>query len=148
MAFRSRALRIGILAAVLAAPLGAADTPAKLGEDSLIYPRNAPEARQHQARDDSFPLWGSLGVIAVLAAAGFYLMKRGTLGPRAGAKVAQRLAIEETRALGNKQFLAVATYGDRRMLLAVCAGRIDLLCRLDESADGPVAKSDVVTTRT
>ena len=130
-----RALRLGLLLALLGTPLFAADTPAKLDGESLIYPRNSPESRQHQASGESFPLWGALGVIVALTAGGLYLMKRGALGARTGARVNQRLAIEETRPLGNKQFLAVATYGERRMLLAVCAGRIDLLCRLDEDGD-------------
>jgi len=74
----------------------------------------------------------------VLAGGGFYLLKRGQLGLRAGTPVLQRLAIEETRSFGNKQFLAVAAYGDRKLLLSVCPGRIDLLCRLDEpSATAP-----------
>ena len=110
-------------------------TPASLGNDAMIYPRNSPEARQQRASDGSFPVWGMLGVVAVLAGAGFYLIKRGHLGSRGNAvDVRQRLAIEETRALGNKQFLAVAAYGERKVLLSVCPGRIDFLCRLD---DGP-----------
>lgn len=147
MTFLRRTLRVGLLASLWAAPLFAADTPAKLGEDGLIFPRNSPEARQQLASDEPFPIWSSLAAIVVLTAGGFYYLKRGTLGARAGAKVTQRLAIEETRPLGNKQFLAVATYGDRRMLLAVCAGRIDLLCRLDESAEVPAPKAPVVETR-
>lgn len=127
-----KGLRVGVLLALLAAPLAAADAPAKIEPESLIYPRNSPESRQHQSDDSSFPIWGTLGVVAVLVGGGIHFMKRGGFGARSGAIVHQRLAIEETRPLGNKQFLAVATYGDRRMLLAVCAGRIDLLCRLDE----------------
>ena len=132
-----RVLRLGVLLALLIAPLAAADTPAKTDAESVIYPRNSPEGRQHQVADDSFPVWGTLGVLALFAAGGFYFLKRGGLGARSGASVQQRLAIEETRPLGNKQFLAVASYGDRRMLLAVCAGRIDLLCRLDDPVGAP-----------
>jgi flagellar protein FliO/FliZ len=134
---------VGLLA-LLAAPLVAAETPAKIDSESLIYPRNSPEARQHQADDASFPIWGTLGVVAVLVGGGVHFLKRGGLVGRSGASVHQRLAIEETRPLGNKQFLAVATYGDRRMLLAVCAGRIDLLCRLDEPAGASVPNPQAV----
>lgn len=147
MRLSRRTLGIGLLAALWVAPLFSADTPAKLGDDGLIYPRNSPEARQQVASDEPFPIWSSLAAIVVLTAGGFYYLKRGTLGARSGVKVTQRLAIEETRPLGNKQFLAVATYGDRRMLLAVCAGRIDLLCRLDESASVPSPKSADIETR-
>jgi flagellar protein FliO/FliZ len=131
-----------------ALPVSAAEpTPASLGDDGVIYPRNSPEARHQRASDSSFPVWGMLGVIAVLAGTGFYLVKRGHLGSRGSAvDVRQRLAIEETRALGNKQFLAVAAYGERKVLLSVCPGRIDFLCRLD---DGPVpsASPSVETSR-
>ncbi len=131
--------------ALAASPLSsvaAEPTPASLGADGVIYPRNSPEARQQKAQSESFPMWSMLGVIAVLAGAGIYLVKRGQLGARAGASVHQRLAIEETRALGNKQFLAVAAYGERRILLAVCPGRIDFLCRLD----GEVSAKDSPAT--
>ena len=87
-----------------------------------------------------------LGLIAALAGGGFYLLKRGQLGQRGGLAVHQRLSIEETRPLGNKQFLAVAAYGERKLLLAVCPGRIDLLCRLDDHpAASPAAAAE--TTR-
>jgi len=32
--------------------------------------------------------------------------------------------------LGNRQFLIVAEYEDRKMLIGVCPGRIDYLCPL------------------
>jgi flagellar protein FliO/FliZ len=142
-----RTLRLALLLALLGTPLFAADTPAKLDSESLIYPRNSPEARQRKTSDESFPLWGTLGVIAALTAGGLFLLKRGSLGARTGARVNQRLAIEETRPLGNKQFLAVATYGERRMLLAVCAGRIDLLCRLDEDGEAKPAPAPAPARR-
>ena len=136
---RPRIVPLLALAAALVLPAGAADsTPASLTGDDVVYPRNSPEAHKLHSADNSFPMWGLLGVVAVLAGGGFYLLKRGQLGLRAGTPVLQRLAIEETRSFGNKQFLAVAAYGDRKLLLSVCPGRIDLLCRLDEpSATAP-----------
>ncbi|MBK8477735.1 MAG: flagellar biosynthetic protein FliO [Opitutaceae bacterium] len=145
MRYVSQVLRLALWLVMPALPLAAADAP--VDPAGVIYPRNSPEARQHPVADDSYPLWGSLGVIAVLTAGGIYLLKRGALGPRVGAKFVQRLMIEETRPLGNKQFLAVATYGDRRMLLGVCAGRIDLLCRLDEPGAVAEAKPAEVEAR-
>jgi len=135
-AFRTRHLLLS--AVLLLAPLAgrAGDpVPAPLDGDSLIYPRNAPGAGHATVgrRDEGFPLWGTIGVAVVLAAGGYVLVKRGGFRPRAAVPGTQQLAIQETRPLGNKQFLAVATYGDRRLLLAVCPGRIDLLCRLDDA---------------
>jgi len=126
-----------LLAAAFALPAGAANsTPASLGDDGVVYPRNSPEAHKLHTSDSAFPMWGMLGLVVVLAGAGVYLLKRGQLGARAGSAVHQRLAIEETRPLGNKQFLAVAAYGDRKLLLAVCPGRVDFLCRLDDAPCG------------
>ncbi|HQF39567.1 MAG TPA: flagellar biosynthetic protein FliO [Opitutaceae bacterium] len=117
----------------------AESTPASLGSEGVIYPRNSPEARQQRAADEPFPIWGALGVAAVLGGAGFYLLRRGQLGRRPGSEVHQRLVLEETRPLGNKQFLAVAAYGEKRLLLSVCPGRIDFLCRLDEAGAATAA---------
>jgi flagellar protein FliO/FliZ len=47
---------------------------------------------------------------------------------------AHALTVEETRALGNKQFLVVASYEGKKFLLGVCPGRIDLLAPLDGTA--------------
>ncbi|MFT3829325.1 MAG: flagellar biosynthetic protein FliO [Opitutaceae bacterium] len=139
------------LGALLAFPVsvqaGTESTPAGLGSDGVIYPRNSPEARARQTEGNGFSLWSMLGLVAVLGGAGFYLLKRGQLGARGNVALHQRLGIEETRSLGNKQYLAVATYGERKMLLAVCPGRIDLLCRLDgeeaPAANRPTARETV-----
>ena len=140
---RNRYLLPLLLAAALvlpAVPAAAAEsTPASLGDDGVVYPRNSPEAHKLHTSDSAFPMWGMLGLVVVLAGAGVYLLKRGQLGARAGSAVHQRLAIEETRPLGNKQFLAVAAYGDRKLLLAVCPGRVDFLCRLDDAPAAPAS---------
>jgi flagellar protein FliO/FliZ len=41
------------------------------------------------------------------------------------------LAIDETRSLGNKQYLVVASYEGKKFLIGVCPGRIDMLSPLD-----------------
>jgi flagellar protein FliO/FliZ len=46
--------------------------------------------------------------------------------------------IEETRSLGNRQYLIVAAYEEKKLLLGVTPGRIKLLCDLPTDEDtGP-----------
>lgn len=45
-----------------------------------------------------------------------------------------KLSIAETRSLGNRQYLVVAAYGEKRYLIGVCVGRISLLAPLDDGA--------------
>jgi flagellar protein FliO/FliZ len=42
--------------------------------------------------------------------------------------------IDETKSLGSRQYLVVASYEGRKLLLGVCPGRIDLLTPLDATA--------------
>ena len=49
----------------------------------------------------------------------------------AGLRADRRLAIAETRSLGNRQYLVVAAYDGRKFLLGVCPGRIEMLAPLD-----------------
>ena len=84
---------------------------------------------------------GNLGGVAlavglVLAAVGVWLVRRGRrAAPRYGD--GQGLAIAETRSLGNRQYLVVATYAEKKFLLGVCPGRIDLLASLSEEKNRP-----------
>jgi flagellar protein FliO/FliZ len=73
---------------------------------------------------------------AALAAVGGWLLWRGR---RTAARVpdGRRLAIEETRPLGNRQYLVVASYEGRKFLLGVCPGRIDHLAALSEESPRP-----------
>lgn len=130
-------LRHALLALLLAAPaLLAAEPDTPLADDSVFYPRNSPQAGKVAESEDAYPTWAMLVFIGALAGGGYYLMRRGNLRSGGNVQVRQRLAIEETKALGNKQYLAVAAYGERKFLLAVCPGRIDLLTKLDEVEAG------------
>jgi flagellar protein FliO/FliZ len=72
----------------------------------------------------------------LLACAGAWLLMRGRKISLPG-RTARKLAIDETRSLGSRQYLVVASYEGRKLLLGVCPGRIDLLTPLD----GPAAHS-------
>jgi flagellar protein FliO/FliZ len=84
-------------------------------------------------------LLGYLLTILVLAGAGLTVLFRGGgLGAfRGAAKGARKLNVEETRALGHRQYLVVAEYEGRRFLLGVCPGRIEYLSGLDVDGAPP-----------
>jgi flagellar biogenesis protein FliO len=75
-----------------------------------------------------------LAGLAGLAAGVVWVWRKFAFGWNAGA-VSRRLKIEESRMLGYKQHLVVAEYEGRKLLLGVCPGRIDFLCRLDEAGE-------------
>ncbi len=72
-----------------------------------------------------------VGVI-LLGGAGAWLLVRGRKIQLPG-RVVRRLNIDETRSLGSRQYLVVASYEGKKLLLGVCPGRIDLLTPLDAS---------------
>lgn len=114
-------LTLGVLSAVrLAADTG-----------TVLYPRN--QAVEHPAASGSPAAVGvTTSVLVVLAgaAAGWLLWRRLRSAARPGSG-AQQLVVAETRSLGNRQFLVVATYGGQKFLLGVCPGRVNLLAPLD-----------------
>ena len=70
-------------------------------------------------------------LFAILAGGQFFL--RNSVGfLQQKKKGARKLEISETRMLGNRQFLVVAQYEGKKMLIGVCPGRIDYLCELGE----------------
>ena len=73
-------------------------------------------------------------ILAVLAA-GLYLTRFGFASRIGKGRGDRKLVISETRTLGNRQFLVVAEYEGRKMLLGVCPGRIDYLSTLAGAGD-------------
>lgn len=76
----------------------------------------------------------SLLVGLAMAAVGGWLLWRSRRQP-AGVDGKRSLAIEETRPLGNRQYLVVASYEGRRFLLGVCPGRIEMLTALESPVE-------------
>ena len=60
---------------------------------------------------------------------GVWLLRKGLPAMQRN-KGERKLNITETRGLGGRQFLVVAEYENRKVLLGVCPGRIDYLCAL------------------
>jgi flagellar protein FliO/FliZ len=123
------ALRLGGLLGLAGLGLHAADKPAAVAPGDVIYPRPA-GARAAGPADRGSGYTPVLFAAGLMAAAGGWLFWRGRTAP-GGAAALRKLAIAETKSLGNRQFLVVATYEDRKFLLGVCPGRIDLLTPLE-----------------
>jgi flagellar protein FliO/FliZ len=76
----------------------------------------------------------TLATIVLLAGAGAWLLWRGRgRGLPSFGRGEKQLNVEETRSLGGRQFLVVASYRDQKFLLGVCPGRIEMLAPLDGS---------------
>lgn len=101
--------------------------PTSGAEGMILYPRERPDPRPAGGGTGARATW--LWAAAVLAVAGAALLWRQRR--QAGSPAGQRcLAIDETRALGNRQYLVVASHEGRRFLLGVAPGSIQLLSEL------------------
>lgn len=78
----------------------------------------------------SFQISLYLGLMLAVIGCGFFLLRNGVAIFQPKFKGERKLNISETRMLGNRQFLVVAQYEERKVLLGVCPGRIDYLCTL------------------
>jgi flagellar protein FliO/FliZ len=98
--------------------------------DDIIYPRAATvPAAGTEAPSPSRLTSTALAVIG-LAGAGGWLLWRRKAG-RAGLSGSRKLAIAETLTLGNRQYLVVAVYGERKYLIGVCQGQMNLIANLE-----------------
>ena len=129
----ARALIIPVAAAVLwFAAVGLAapgPTGSAVAPGPVIYPRAA-DAAPAVAGGSTSGYTSVLLVALLLAGGGGWLFWRARLAP-GGAALLRKLSIVETKSLGNRQYLVVAGYEDKKFLLGVCPGRIDLLTPLD-----------------
>lgn len=78
-------------------------------------------------------------LIVALLVGGLYFTRTGFNSLLRRGKGERKLVISEARTLGNRQFLVVAEYENRKMLLGVCPGRIDYLSTLSASSDDTFA---------
>jgi flagellar protein FliO/FliZ len=110
----------------------AAPTARAVDDSKVIYPKSlAPSATPAAEAGNGLGATTLLGAL-VLAGGGAWMLWRSR-----GAKIAGRpvhsLAVDETRPLGNRQYLVVASYEGKKFLLGVCPGRIELLSPLSEN---------------
>lgn len=116
--------------------LGSAGPARAQAPDDIIRPRAPETAPAAAAGRPASRTNGPLLLFGLAAAAvGGWLLWQQRRSPRGAAgREARKLAIAETRSLGNRQFLIVADYDGRKFLLGVCPGRIELLVPLNDDA--------------
>lgn len=107
-------------------------------DNKIIYPGGASKDTTTVAPGGSLNSV-TLIVGVVLAGVGGWLVWRNRRGAPVGRDL-HNLAINETRSLGNRQYLVVASYEGKKFLLGVCPGSINMLTSLpaasaDEDAD-------------
>ena len=128
MKSRVRGMVAGVLALALTFTAMAAD------DSDVIFPSGGtqPGAPAMAASDGLNSV--SLVVGLLLAAVGGWFLWRNRRRIPAG-REARALAIDETRSLGNRQYLVVASHEGRRFLLGVCPGQISFLSALPDATD-------------
>ena len=119
------AVRVMFAAVMLfvAGPVQAAD------DNEVIFPGAARAAEPAKGEGPNFNSVSLLLGVA-LAGVGGWLVWRNRRGTPLG-RDQRALAVDETRSLGNRQYLVVASYAGRKFLIGVCPGRIDMLAPLD-----------------
>lgn len=135
----SRALRLVVPMLALGWIMDVSAAPANA--DEVIVPNSSlsTKAPGAPAATGSGPLT-VVGVLVLAGAGGWMLWRGRAAGLKQFSRMPRQLAVEETRSLGNRQFLVVATYQDKKFLIGVCPGRIDLLSNLHSSASPTVTE--------
>lgn len=132
---------LGLFASLFGFVFAASAFAAPTDENQVIVPNRVIEKNAPPSVAPSGT--GALTVIGVLglAGAGGWLLWRARAGGMSQFnRMPRQLAVEETRSLGNRQFLVVASYQDKKFLLGVCPGRIDLLSALHASSSAESEK--------
>jgi len=103
-------------------------------DEMVISPRGSAHAEAKPAAltaSSMSPMTLFLGL--ALAGAGGWMVWRNRRGSAVSREL-RALSVDETRSLGNRQYLVVASYEGKKFLLGVCPGRIDMLSPLDGAA--------------
>ena len=140
-ALRRLPVVIGCVVLATAQPMsGSTSTPPDVERkpDMVIFPKSneAKGAGQSLSPDSGYgnPFYVTFAVV-IAAAGGWVLWRRrngGDLIP-GGGKQGRKLNIDETRPLGNRQYLLVASYEGRKFLIGVTTEKIELLTHLPDS---------------
>jgi flagellar protein FliO/FliZ len=120
----------------LATWLAAASAAVGADDSKVIFPKTSAAASAPTAEAGSSPWAGTVVGALVLVAGGVWFLARSRAAKSGGGVSLSALKVEETKPLGNRQFLVVASYEGQKFLLGVVPGRIDFLSALrsDETA--------------
>jgi len=113
--------------------IAAPDPTAPREGDTLLYPKDTTSAASAPSANAGSVggTWVFIGLTALAAGGFWYWRLRG----RAPLSRRGSITIEDTRPLGNRQFLVVASCDGRRFLIGVAAGGIQMLSPLDSKDD-------------
>jgi flagellar protein FliO/FliZ len=120
-------------------PMSAAEPPAPpagaRSDDTVLYPKDSPSrpAAAAPARESRSGSWMLAGALLLALGGGWLLIRRRGIPLAGAARTGRLIRIEETKSLGNRQYLVVAGCEGRRFLLGVTAGQIQMLSSLDEN---------------
>ncbi len=131
---------IGCVVLAAAQPMsafaGTAATDPQRAPDTIIFPKGStekPAAMPISPIDTGVGGGAYMLVVLTLAGAGAWLLwRRRAGGSPFGGKDDHKLVIQETRNLGNRQYLVVATYEGKKFLLGVTSERIQMLTTLPD----------------
>lgn len=133
---------IGCAILAMAQPMSAASSDvseaAPHSSDLIIYPKGSSEKPGASSDEKSSgSSRGYLLVVAlVLAAAGAWILIQRRQGAPLVSRGPRKLQLEETRPLGNRQYLVVASYEGKKFLLGVTTGQIQMLTQLEGEIGG------------
>ncbi|WP_144228987.1 flagellar biosynthetic protein FliO [Rariglobus hedericola] len=124
-------------------PMSAAEPSASPADarsaDTVLYPKDSPARPASASTTDEGRggSWMLAGALLLAMGGGWMLIRRRGMPLARVGRTDRLIRIEETKSLGNRQYLVVAGCEGRRFLLGVTAGQIQMLSSLDENDDTP-----------
>jgi flagellar protein FliO/FliZ len=114
---------------LLLAGLALALTASARADDRALGPFGTQASPPAAAPSGGMGMTTLLGILLLAGAGGYLLLKGRKL--QLPSRTVKKLVIDETKSLGSRQFLVVASYEGKKLLLGVCPGRIELITPLD-----------------